>query len=75
MKLSEYRDTLCEVVDSSGHQIPLLFGKEIPSGIPDSIIKSIVKDCKSIHSVSDVVKLDISNEHAQKIFEIVESTL
>lgn len=74
--LIEYRETLCEVVDSSGHQIPLLFGTEIPSGLPDSIIKSIVKDCKNIHSVSDVVKLGIiSNQHALKIFEIINSIL
>ena len=65
--LLQYRDAVCTVQGSG--DIPLLFGKEI-SGIPDSIITHISKNCTSMCNKSDFERLSI--DHALDIFEIVK---
>lgn len=66
--LVQYRDTICTVQGSG--DISLLFGKEISSGIPDSMIRHISKNCTTLCTKSDFESLSI--DHASDVFEIVK---
>lgn len=67
--LIQYRDKFCEV-RGSGREVPLLFGKEIVSGIPDSTIRHISMNCTTFQSLKDFN--DLAIENVQAVFEIVQ---
>lgn len=64
--LVQYRDSLCRVQGLD--DVPLLFGKEIATGIPDSILLTISSKCNNFSSPSDFNYL--SQDHATNVFEI-----
>ncbi len=69
--LQTYRNCLCRTDD--GYVTPL-FGFEIASGIPDSVLKRIIKDCTAIQSVDDVKQFGIvSDLHAADILTVIKS--
>lgn len=66
--LTVYRDGQC------GTTQPLLFGKKIASGVPNSIISSVVKNAHVIHSPQDIADLGISSPvQCRQICNIVQS--
>ena len=63
-----YRDDQC------GTEQVFLFGKEIASGIPDSVISKIVENSHTISNPSDVYRLGVlSNTQARQVYHIVQS--
>ena len=66
--LIAYRD---EQYDSTQ---PLLFGKEIASGIPNTVINSIVKNAHEIDSPQCITNLGVSsNTQSHQIYNIVQA--
>ena len=72
--LFDYRNSLCQVTDQYGHQIPLLFGVEITSGLPDATINAIIENRDSIRCTADGVSMGVVCEsHACHIYDILNS--
>ena len=70
----EYRNNLCSFMDENGHQLPLLIGIEVASGLPNAVINHIVEEADTIMSVDDVIRHGVMcQSHAQHIFEIINS--
>ena len=46
-------------MDENGRQLPLLFGVEIASGLPNAVINHIVEEADNILSVHDVMECDV----------------
>ena len=67
--LTVYRDGQC------GDNPSLLFGKEIASGLPTSLLLSIVKNVHIINSPVDITDLGVTNlVQSRQIFDIVQSS-
>ena len=47
--LIEYRNSLCNRMDENGHQLPLLIGAEIASGLPNAVINHVVEEADNIY--------------------------
>ena len=72
--LHEYRNTLCSL--DINKPVPLLFGKETISGIPDSLIKKITAKCTNLHNLADIMNLGILSEtQADKILSIIKEAI
>lgn len=67
--LVQYRHSLCKV---DNQPVPLLFGREVASGITDRVINKIVSDCAHIQSTQDVMDIGIgSYSQAEYIFHTI----
>lgn len=71
--LTNYRDRLCKV---KGSDVPQLFGKEIMSGIPTSLIINIAKNCADVNCSSDLCNLGgMSKQQACEMFDIIKKII
>lgn len=71
--LVDYRDQLCAV---EGIDAPLLFTKDIISGVSSTLISTIINNSRNITCVDDLCNLGVmSIEHAGNILDIVEKNL
>ena len=71
LALQNYRDQLCSLGGSE--HVPLFFGKEIISGIPNSLINKIVANCKNINNCDELVDLGVVSEvQASEILTIIK---
>ena len=71
--LMEYRNSLCNCMDENGHQLPLLIGVVIASGLPNAVINRIVEEADTILSLDDAIECGVMfRTHAQHIFEIIK---
>lgn len=71
--LTGYRDRLCLF---EGNEAPLLFGKEVLSGIPNSLIIDIAKNCSDVFCANDLCSMGVmSQEHAQEMYTVIKNVL
>jgi len=71
-QLVDYRNNLCKVKDEQDCQVPLLFGVEIISGLPNATIHASIQNRDSAKSAADILSLGVTYEScACCIYEIL----
>ena len=72
--LFDYRNSLCQETGKNDGSIPLLFGIEISSGLPDKVIKAIVSNSDHIKTIQDIIHLGVMYEpQAHNIYNILKN--
>ena len=70
LALTQYRECLCKVGTEAA---PLFFGKELTSGICNSLISQIADSCTTIKTSSQIIDMGLSSSvHAAEVFDIVQ---
>ncbi len=72
--LLKYRDSQCHVLNEQGQPMPILFGDEIVTQLPDTVLRALITNCLSLKSFSDAMDLGVTcDKQAREIFDIVHA--